>query len=106
MNHLPFPSGFNPSKSPIQFDPITILTIAAVGFAGFGVAEMIGASSDQPSMPGLPAPPDPNAAKNAAMDQSKAQRRLLLASGGQTDYTGGAGVLGTGDINKTTLLGN
>ncbi len=49
--------------------------------------------------------PDPSSAKDEAAATLKRQRQILLATGGQTDYTGGSGMLIGTDIGKTTLLG-
>lgn len=49
--------------------------------------------------------PDPNKAKTDAASTVANQRQILLASGGQTDYTGGLGILTGSDVSKTSLLG-
>lgn len=99
-----------PSLHPLsstRFDPITdVLTILAIAGAGFGAAELFNSTSNQPKTPDNQPLPNQKVAQQTAQDQTNAQRKLLLASGGQTDYTGGSAVIGSGDVNKTVLLGN
>lgn len=59
-----------------------------------------------PSAP-LP-PPSPSAtnATNAANATVADQRAALLYAGGQTDYTGGLGILTGSDISSKSLIGN
>lgn len=79
--------------------------IAAVAI-GVGVTQTINAASHQPAAPALPPLPDPKKAGDTAKADVNNQRRLALLTGGLTDYTGGNATLGSGDINKTALLGN
>lgn len=101
--HPPFPNNFNPSKSVIQFGP-AIPIIAAV-VLGLGAGELISGLQDSPDNPSQGTLPDPNKAKADAQATQANQRKILLTSGGQTDYTGGTGVLTGSDVSKTTLLG-
>lgn len=80
--------------------------IIAAGAIGFGASQMFGAQDKKPELPAPPALPNQKNADQVAKEQTSAQRKMLLASGGMTDYTGGQGILGSGDTTKTTLLGN
>lgn len=78
--------------------------IAAV--AGAGISQLISGFGSAPQ--GGPDPaalPNQDKAKMDAGNTVANQRQILLASGGQTDYTGGTGVLTGSDVSKTTLLG-
>lgn len=75
------------------------------GLAGAGIAEMIQGFSNSPDKPASADLPDPNKAKADAGNTVANQRQILLASGGQTDYTGGLGILTGSDVSKTSLLG-
>ena len=59
---------------------------------------------DLPDMPAMPPAPDPNAAAANAQALLTASRRALLASGGNTDVTGGAPIL-SGNTKSNILLG-
>lgn len=92
--------------SVVRFDPVTdILTILAIAGAGAGVGSIISGMGSTPKAPDQAALPDPNKAAVDAQATQANQRRILLTSGGQTDYTGGTGVLTGSDVSKTTLLG-
>lgn len=83
-----------------------IAAIAAIGGvveAGVGLAQSKKGGAAAP--PPLPTAPDPNAAQNNADAAQTRQRQILLATGGQTDYTSGTGTLLGSDIGKATLLG-
>lgn len=97
-----------PHRHPIsstRFDPISIITLIAVGAAGFGVAELAGGLGSAPKPPATPALPNPQTAQTNAQDTVNQQRRLALLSGGQTDFTGGSASINSGDTNKQLLLG-
>lgn len=80
--------------------------LLAAGLAGFGIAEVVGGFGDSPSKPpDQPALPNQNAADKTAANTVADQRRALLATGGQTDYTGGSAVLTDKDVSKNVLLG-
>lgn len=85
-----------------------LLATVVIGSAliGGGIAEAVSATSSNPKAPSPPALPNQTTATATAQDQVNQQRKLALLTGGLTDYTGGQAVLGSGDINKTTLLGN
>lgn len=84
--------------------PVIPLLIA--GAVGFGAEELIsGLSKSSSTKPQQVALPDPNAASKDASTSVNNQRALLLAAGGQTDYTSGLGVLTGSDVSKTTLVG-
>jgi len=91
--------------SSFRFDPITLLTVALVGAAGFGVAEAAGGFGSSPKAPSTPALPNPQTAQTSAQDTVNQQRRLALLTGGMTDYTGGNAQITSNDVNKTLLLG-
>lgn len=91
--------------SSVQFDPISILTIALAGAAGFGVAEAAGGFGSSPKPPATPALPNPQAAGQDAQTTTNNQRRLALLTGGLTDYTGGSAKITDTDVNKQLLLG-
>lgn len=80
------------------------IALAGAGI-GAGAAQLFSGSQDSPNMPNPPALPDPNQASQDAAKKITNQREILLRSGGQTDYTGGTGVLTGTDVSKTTLLG-
>lgn len=83
----------------------TTAVVAAVA-VGFGASELIQGMNDTPDSPPAPGTlPDANKAQVNAKNQLMDQRKTLLASGGQTDYTAGTGVLTGTDVSKTTLLG-
>lgn len=82
---------------------IPVLIGAAVGF---GLEEIVSATTKQPKAPDAPALPDPTKATATATDQVNQQRKLALLTGGLTDYTEGQAVLGSSDVNRTALLGN
>lgn len=82
-----------------------IIAVASVVSAGVGIAEMIQGFGNAPDKPDAPPSPDANKAKIDASNTVANQRQILLASGGQTDFTGGLGVLTGADVSKTTLVG-
>ena len=81
-------------------------TLIAVGMAGAGVGMAVGASGGGDSKgPAAATPVDPTKAAEDAQAAQTRQRQILLATGGQTDMTGGsASILGS-DTSKHTLLG-
>ena len=56
-------------------------------------------------LPALPAAPDPNAAVQTALDAQNLERRKLLATGGNTDVTGGKAMILGSDINTLNMGG-
>ncbi len=93
-------------RSSFRFDPTGLLEILAFGALAFGGVEAISAMKDQPKAPTPPPAPNATTAKDTAQVDINNQRRLALLTGGLTDYTGGNATFGSGDINKTALLGN
>lgn len=97
-------------KPILYYDPISIaaLTVAAIG-GGFAIEAVTGGlggnKNSSSALPALPSPPDPNAAAGTADAAQTRQRQILLATGGQTDFTGGTGTLLGTDVQKQTLLG-
>lgn len=91
------------------YDPLTIIALSAVLTAGVGVASAAGAfggnKNDSSGPPPIPTLPNQNKAEIDAKATQTRQRQILLASGGQTDYTGGTGSLLDTDTTKATLLG-
>lgn len=61
--------------------------------------------SDAPSPLPLPNSPDSNKASSDASTAQTRQRQIMLASGGQTDFTGGTANLLGSDVSSETLLG-
>lgn len=83
----------------------TAAVLALAGLAGAGVAETISGMSKAPSQPTQPTLPNSQTADNNSQATVANQRQILLAAGGQTDYTGGLGVLTGSDVSKSTLVG-
>lgn len=83
---------------------LATIVIGAAGI-GFGASQLMSGMDDIPSAPDPVTPPDPMKAEQAAKAKLMDQRKILLATGGQTDYTSGTGVLTGTDVSKTTLLG-
>lgn len=83
----------------------TIGTILTGGIAGGGIANVVSALMNQPEKPEQGQLPTAADAKKIATTDQANQRRLLLAGGGNTDVTGGTGVLTGADVTKSTLLG-
>lgn len=83
----------------------TVGALVLGGLGGFGIAEAVSGVSKSPSGPDKAALPDTGAAEKSAAATVANQRQTLLAAGGQTDYTGGLGVLTGADVSKSTLLG-
>lgn len=69
-------------------------------FNPFGVFS----SKDKIDMPTPPASPDPNVAAQTAKDAQNKQRKILLATGGKTQYAGAGSLLGD-NINTINLTG-
>lgn len=77
------------------------------GLGGFGIAEVAsGMNKSADNKPNAPAAPDPTKAQADATSTVNNQRQILLAAGGQTDYTGGLGVLTGSDVSKSSLVGS
>lgn len=77
-------------------------------FEAFAAAEITNAMSKSPKLesgPAQVATPSVDVAKATADEAVTQQRRMLLASGGQTDFTGGSGSLLGGQVQSKTLLG-
>jgi hypothetical protein len=85
---------------------IPLVVAVAAGSAIGGITESIIAASNKPKAPGAAAAPDPNAAAAAAQAAQTDARKTFLASGGQTDFTGGLGILTGSDVSKSTLVGS
>lgn len=83
----------------------TTAALVLGGLGGFGIAEAVQGMSKSPSAPAQAALPDSGTATDKANSKTSNTRQLLLASGGQTDYTGGLGVLTGSDVSKSTLVG-
>lgn len=81
----------------------TALVVGAV--AGLGITEIAQGMTKAPKAPDQPALPDQSKADASAANTVANQRQVLLSAGGQTDYTGGTGILTGSDVTKTTLLG-
>lgn len=84
--------------------PPVILALEAVA-AVAGIAEIAHGFSSTPKEPDKAALPDQKTADASATNTVANQRQILLASGGQTDYTGGLGTLLGSDVAKSTLIG-
>lgn len=69
-----------------------------MGFLG----DLFGGGTKGPTPVALPNQADASAKAAATIAD---QRAALLASGGQTDYTGGLGILTGSDISKNSLTG-
>lgn len=72
-----------------------------------GISQIFSATKDAKDLqpPALPPLPDPDKAKDDANKKLSNQRQALLLAGGQTDYTGGSGILKDKDVDKVALLG-
>ena len=87
-------------------DPGT-LTIAIMAIlAGAATGLELNAMTSTPKAPSLPTTPNMDTAKNTAQDQQSAQRRAALASGGNTNVTGGMGIVLGSDISSVSLVGS
>jgi hypothetical protein len=86
----------------------TIGTLAVAGGVYEGINAIAGGNKEKKAQSDLlgaaPAAPDPNAAATQAEATLTQNRRTLLASGGNTDVTGGAPIL-TGNTKSNILLG-
>lgn len=86
----------------------TIAVLATTAGIGFGASEIIHANSSgdkKQSAPNMPALPNPDDATKRAEDEQRQNRRLLLTTGGQTDYTGGTANVKSSDVLSRSLLG-
>ena len=83
----------------------TTTALVIGGLAGFGIEEVVQGMSKSPSQPAQAALPNSTIAQTNANTTVANQRATLLAAGGQTDVTGGLGVLTGSDVSKTTLVG-
>ena len=74
---------------------------------GAALTEGVMAMTSSPKSPSqtAPATPDQSKANTNAASTVADQRAAMLASGGQTDYTGGLGVLTGSDVSKSGLIG-
>lgn len=77
------------------------------GLQGLSPLHAITEALKPPASPASTAPPVPNqsAASAAASTSVNTSRAALLASGGQTDETGGLGILTGSDVANTSLIG-
>jgi hypothetical protein len=80
--------------------------ITSVVAAVAGITESIIASTDKPKSPSSPAAPSTSTAAEAAKSAQLENRKTFLAAGGQTDFTGGLGILTGSDVGKSTLVGS
>ena len=58
------------------------------------------------SAPGLPAIPSMDTASSTALDAQTQQRQSALRAGGQTNITGGSGIIIGSDVSSLTLVGS
>ena len=72
---------------------------------GGGLAEGVNALTHTPKQPGLPSAPDMGVAQDTATNAQTQQRQASLAAGGQTNVTGGSGIILGSDVNSVTLVG-
>lgn len=63
-------------------------------------------SSTPPTQAPLPTTPTPDAALVEAQAQADQRRKTILATGGQTNVTGGSAILQPGQTSSKTLLGS
>jgi len=71
---------------------------------GAGLAEMTSSKAKSPSST-APTTPTTADASTAASNTVASNRQAALLSGGNTDLTGGMGVLTGSDVSKTGLIG-
>lgn len=85
-----------------------VLPVLAIAGIGAGVAEGVNALTSQPKPPAAPATPAASqaAAQNTAEAAQLQARKTFLSAGGQTDYTGGLGILTGSDLKAATLTGS
>lgn len=83
-----------------------IIIALVAGLAAGGIAEGISALSSSPKTPGLPATPSLDSASTTAQADQTAQRRALLAAGGNTNITNGTGIVLGSDVNSVSLVGS
>jgi hypothetical protein len=69
------------------------------------LADLFGGGSSKVSAPASATLPSASTANTTAAATVANQRAALLYAGGQTDYTGGLGVLTGSDVSKTSLIG-
>lgn len=82
-----------------------IIEALALGAGLFGASELVKGLGDTPKAPKAADLPNKDDANKDAAATIADQRKALLLSGGQTDYTGGLGALTGSDVSKTTLIG-
>lgn len=75
------------------------------GIVGAGAAELFQGFDKSPDQPNQPALPNQVDANKTGAANIASQRENLLRAGGQTDNTGGLGILTGSDVSKTTLVG-
>ena len=87
---------------------ISIPSLLLGGLLAGGIAEGVNAltSSGKNKMPGLPAAPSIDSAGATALDAQTQQRQAALLAGGQTNITGGSGIVLGSDVNAVTLVGS
>lgn len=86
----------------------SIAVIGAAVLAGGGIAEGINALTSTPKSPSVTAPTAPTetaAANTATAAQTQARQQALMA-GGQTNVTGGSGIILGSDVHSVTLVGS
>ena len=69
------------------------------------VSSLSHSGKDKGSDPVLPPLPNQDTADKDAKEKLNKQRRTALATGGQTDYTGGGASILDSSINKVSLVG-
>ena len=89
-----------------QYDPATLTLIATAVAVGAGSAEIITALSNKPDQPSLPTSPDMNSADKYAQDAQNNQRQIAIRAGGNTNITGGSGIILGSDISSVSLVGS
>lgn len=85
--------------------PVVVAAIIGAT-AAFGATELVeGLSKGSKASPEQAALPNQAAADQAGSTTVQNQRQLLLAAGGQTDYTDGLGSLTGADVSSKSLVG-
>jgi hypothetical protein len=87
--------------------PAIAIAIGAIGGA-FAIGEGINALTHSPKNPSDTAPTLPTeiSASNTAQQAQTQQRQAALAAGGNTNVTGGSGIILGQDVNSVTLVGS
>lgn len=85
-----------------------VIPIIIAAVAGAGIAEGINAleTSGKNKQPALPAVPSLDSAATTAQGAQTTARQAALAGGGQTNITGGSGIILGSDVSSLTLVGS